>query len=295
MEHPIVFISYSHDDELHKEWVLKLATNLRYHGVDVILDQWDLKIGSDLRFFMEQGLSKARLVLCICSENYVKKVNAGQGGVGYEGMIMTQQLLNDVKSEHIIAIIRNNNSSQKVPLAFGSKLYIDFSDDDQYIVGYQKLLERIYGQDSKKKPSLGKNPFSKEIANKIDNKTRTETVKYHSPAMKGNVVFRFDNNDGVYTLGTGEYAFETKWSRSGNGSIYAYGSIGYKDGETEFPKIDELYKFDFSSHARTIYTGQIVIFKNTNGYFVAIKVGKVKSRNHGNSYDEMEFEYYIYS
>lgn len=50
IEHPKVFISYSHDSEEHKEWVLELATNLRKHGIDVILDQWELAVGKDLRF-----------------------------------------------------------------------------------------------------------------------------------------------------------------------------------------------------------------------------------------------------
>lgn len=147
MDNPTVFISYSHDDEKHKNWVLKLATDLRSHGVDAILDQWDLRLGADLRFFMENGLSASKLVLCICSETYVQKVNSGTGGAGYEGMIMSQPLLSNANSEFVISIVRNNSSAQKVPLAFGSKLYIDFSEDTQYVAKYMELLERIYGED----------------------------------------------------------------------------------------------------------------------------------------------------
>ena len=54
---PKVFVSYSHDNEEHKEWVLQLAIRLRSNGVDIILDRWNLKLGSDLAAFMEQGLS----------------------------------------------------------------------------------------------------------------------------------------------------------------------------------------------------------------------------------------------
>ena len=43
MDNPTVFISYSHDNEDHKSWVLKLASDLRSHGVNAILDQWDLR------------------------------------------------------------------------------------------------------------------------------------------------------------------------------------------------------------------------------------------------------------
>lgn len=83
-EHPKVFISYSHDSEEHKNWILKLATHLRDHGVDVILDQWNVRLGDDLPFFMEQGLSSSHLVLCICSDKYIEKANANKGGAGYE-------------------------------------------------------------------------------------------------------------------------------------------------------------------------------------------------------------------
>lgn len=294
MDNPTVFISYSHDDEQHEVWVLKLATDLRSHGVNAILDQWDLRLGSDLRFFMENGLSASNLVLCVCSETYVQKVNSGIGGAGYEGMIMSQSLLSNVNSEFVISIVRNNPSQQKVPLAFGSKLYIDFSDDTQYVTKYRELLERIYGEDSKKKPPLGENPFSPKLSEAIAVKTEIEKVLYHSPAMDGVVTFRYGNNNGLYTIGNGEYAFNTRWSRAGKNSIHAYGLIGYIPGETVIPGLDRLYNYDYSSKARTIKTGEIVIFQNLNHHFAAVKLGPVKNSNHGNLYDEMTFEYHIY-
>ncbi len=299
MSHPKVFISYSHDNAQHKAWVLKLATDLRSHGVNAILDQWDLRLGADLRVFMEQGLSSAHLVLCICSETYVKKVDSGKGGSGYEGMIMTQPLLSNANTEFIIPIVKNNPSSQKVPLALGSKYYIDFSDDAQYFSKYQELLSRIYDEDSKKKPPLGKNPFSDEISKEIAITTQIESISYHSPEMEGTVTFRFDNNNGIYTIGNGEYAFQTRWSRCGNGSIYAYGRQGRigiaAESEGAFPPaLTAIPKYNFSSETRTIITGQIVIWENCYRHFAAIKMGSVKSSLHGNAYDEMSFEYHIY-
>lgn len=295
MDNPTVFVSYSHDNEQHKAWVLKLATDLRSHGVNVIFDQWDLRLGSDLRFFMENGLSSANLVLCICTENYVQKVNSGFGGAGYEGMIMSQPLLSNANSEFVIPIVRNNPSPQKVPLTFGSKLYIDFSDDSQYIAKYQELLERIYGEDSKKKPPLGSNPFLAELSKRIAVKTEIEKVLYHSPELDGTVVFRFDNNNGIYTIGNGEYAFGTRWSRCGNNSIYAMGLVGFKPEVEDFPPgLHTIMSYDFSSATRRVETGQIVIFENLNRHFAAVKLGPVKRSSHNNPYDEMTFEYHIY-
>ena len=294
MDKPLVFISYSHDSDQHKAWVLKLATDLRHHGVDAILDQWDLRIGCDLRFFMENGLSESKLVLCICSEKYVQKVNSGDGGSGYEGMIMTQALLKNANIDFVIPVVRNNKTDEKVPLAFGSKLYIDFSDDEDYLEKYQELLERIYNEDTKKKPPLGGNPFAGDLSRQIELKTEIESVLYRSPSMDGTVTFRYDNNNGHFYIGNGEYEFDTCWSRAGNDSIHAYGLIGYKTGEKDFPKIEDLYNYDYSSSARTIRTGEIVIFRNMHRHFAAIRMGTVKSSGHGYPYDEMVFDYKIY-
>lgn len=293
MNNPKVFISYSQDNEEHKAWVLKLATNLRTHGVNAILDQWDLRLGNDLRFFMEQGLSSASLVLCVCSENYVNKVNNGNGGAGYEGMIMTQDLLSNANLDYIIPIIRNNSSNKKTPLAFGSRLYIDFTDDTEYFTNYQSLLERIYGEDITRKPPLGENPFDGSVARKISIKTEIENAQYISPSLSDKVVFRFDNNGGQYRLGTGKYSFDTRWSRAGNDSIHVYGKIGYKHDSFEYPTIDKIEEYNFSSGTRTIKKDSVFVVQNQHGHFCAIKLGKVKSSNHGFPYDEMEFEYLI--
>jgi hypothetical protein len=57
MKIPKVFISYSHDSQEHKKWVLDLATRLRNNGVDAIIDQWALRAGDDLPHFMETHLA----------------------------------------------------------------------------------------------------------------------------------------------------------------------------------------------------------------------------------------------
>ena len=67
---PHVFISYSHDNQAHKDWVRHLAEKLQRNGVETILDQWDLRLGGDLPSFMEQGLAKATRILAICTDTY---------------------------------------------------------------------------------------------------------------------------------------------------------------------------------------------------------------------------------
>jgi hypothetical protein len=294
MQNPTVFISYSHDSEQHKEWVKKLGADLMHHGVNVILDQWDLRIGADLRFFMEQGLNKSTLVLCICSSEYVRKSDLGKGGVGFESMIITSALLENANTDYIVPIIRNNSTNVKTPIALKSKLYIDFSNDQEYFSRYSDLIERIYEEDSKKKPILGDSPYSNKVVQQIELKKRLDSIQYYNSNMNDKVTFRNDNNNGIYVIGTGDYTFSTKWSRAGNNSIHVYGKIGFSPNTIDFPEFDNIVNFDFSSNHRTIKTGQVFVIQNDKGKFVSIKLGNVKSSNHGYAVDELEFDYLIY-
>ena len=143
--------------------------------------------------------------------------------------------------------------------------------------------------------SKTKKSSSNRNAQLIADKLKKDSLQYHSTDMQGNVVFRYDNNNGEYTLGQGDYTFLTKWSQSGNNSIHAYGKIGYLPNVTEMPDWNDIPKFDFSSRSRTVRKDQIVIFMNAQAQFVAIKMGNIKSSGHGYPYDEMEFEYRIYT
>lgn len=158
MSSPKVFISYSHDSQNHKKWVLDLATRLRNSGVDAIIDQWELSAGDDLPHFMETQLAIADRVIMVCSERYVEKANSGSGGVGYEKMIITSDLLSRIDSNKVIPIIKQG-ASKDVPTFLKSKLYIDFSKPDDYEFSFDNLVRTIHGSPLFKKPEIGNNPF----------------------------------------------------------------------------------------------------------------------------------------
>lgn len=160
MSAPNVFISYSHDSELHKEWVLKLASDLRTNGVDATLDRWDLIPGQDVSAFMQKGIVAADRVLLICSEDYVKKAEEGIGGVGYERLIITAEVVQSIDTKKFIPIVRNNKTAIKVPSFLGPRLYIDFSEDVSYRARHEELLRELLGVPTLIKPPLGPNPFS---------------------------------------------------------------------------------------------------------------------------------------
>lgn len=158
MKPPVVFISYSHDSQEHKHWVLNLATRLRRSGVDAILDQWDIGPGGDLPHFMEQSLAKAARVLMVCTERYVEKANAGVGGVGYEKMIVTADLLRQIGSNRVIPVLRQARTSQ-MPIFLTTKLYVNLSSDDQFESGMDDLLRELLGAPLFVKPPIGSEPI----------------------------------------------------------------------------------------------------------------------------------------
>lgn len=83
---PRVFVSYSWTSDEHVEWVVALCEKLRADGVDIILDQWDLKEGHDKFHFMERMVTDpaVKKVLVISDEIYADKADGRRGGVGTE-------------------------------------------------------------------------------------------------------------------------------------------------------------------------------------------------------------------
>ena len=292
------FISYSWDSEEHKTWVLKLASDLVRHGVDVILDQWNARLGDDLAFFMEQGLTSSSLVLCVCSEQYVAKANAGKGGVGYEKRIISADMISGDNKRFILPIIKNNPSGTKSPTFLSGLFYVDFDKNDYYD-NYRRLISRLYNEDTESKPELGNNPFDvSELSQQITAKLNLEENEFYNPAMSGTVSFDYKKHNGLFTIGSGEYEFVTKWSEAGADCIHCYKDcvfrIGYKAGSCDYPQLVEIVKeFDFSSRAKAIHVGEVVILENHNHRFAALKVLNIVTaeRDIGHL---LEFEYHIY-
>jgi len=121
---PRVFLSYTHEDSLHKEWLLKLATDLRTYGVDAILDRWECKYGSDIHLFMEQGIRESERVLLVCTPAYQKKEDTGAGGVGYERLVVTAEMAKNIQTEKFICVLRRGDENSAIPTFARSRLFI---------------------------------------------------------------------------------------------------------------------------------------------------------------------------
>lgn len=296
-ENKKAFISYAWDSEEHKQWVLKLASDLRSHGVDAILDQWDARLGNDLSFFMEQGLTTSHFVICICSDKYVEKANGGIGGAGYEKRILASGMISGKELQFILPVIKENKNGCKLPTFLSGLKYVDF-DNGSYYDCYIELLERIYDIDINKKPALGTNPFvSTDISDEITTKLNLDRIKFQSYDFEGKVSFDYKKNSGEYSIGEGDYMFNTKWSECGYQSIHCYRDLvyrlGYNPEYKEFPSLDQISDFDFSSRSKKVNVGEIVLLENQKHKFAALKITKIDVRREDINHT-LEFEYKIY-
>lgn len=156
---PRVFISYSWDSPEHRLWVAKLARDLYGFGVEVILDQWHASLGQDLGEFMRRSMLDSDRVLVICTETYVQKAQNQQGGVGYEQMLVTGEMMRDVGTTKFIPIVKQVSQQRILPSWLASRLYIDLSDGAAYHAAVEHLARTLHNI-SVPVPPLGQPPMA---------------------------------------------------------------------------------------------------------------------------------------
>ena len=66
-KHPVVFLSYARTNEEHIKKMRNFVSTLRKDGIDAKIDEWDLKVGNDLYYFMENSIKRE------ADEQYVEK------------------------------------------------------------------------------------------------------------------------------------------------------------------------------------------------------------------------------
>ncbi|MCU9959276.1 MULTISPECIES: toll/interleukin-1 receptor domain-containing protein [Bacillus] len=162
MQDVSVFISYSWTNDELVDWVREeLATRLSNDGIEVILDQWDLKEGQDVYLFMESMVNNSEInkVLVICDKGYKLKADSRQGGVGTETQIITPEIYKDAKQEKFIPVIfeRDEHGNDFIPTFMSGRKYIDLSGDLFY-ENYEQLLRIIYERPLHRKPKKGNPP-----------------------------------------------------------------------------------------------------------------------------------------
>lgn len=158
-----IFISYSWTTTNHEQRVLDIATELVDNGIDVVLDKWDLKEGEDADKFMERMVSDPTItkVLIICDKMYADKSDKRKGGAGTEAQIISRLVYeqND-ENKFVVAAFELNNENGKpyLPIYYGSRKYLDFTNESRYVEKFEELVRWIYDKPLYIKPKLGKTP-----------------------------------------------------------------------------------------------------------------------------------------
>ncbi|MBI5932387.1 MAG: toll/interleukin-1 receptor domain-containing protein [Chloroflexi bacterium] len=138
-----VFISYAWDSKEHKTWVRNLSTRLKNRGVDVTLDQWHLVPGDQIPEFMERAVRESDFVLIVCTQKYKERSDSRSGGVGYEGDVMTAEVLSSHNQRKFIPILRGASWKESAPTWLLGKYYIDLSSTPYSKDEYKKLLKAL--------------------------------------------------------------------------------------------------------------------------------------------------------
>ncbi|MFG1205126.1 toll/interleukin-1 receptor domain-containing protein [Xanthobacter aminoxidans] len=161
-DNPKLFISYSWTSPAHEDWVLTLAKELVSHGVDVIIDKWNLKPGYDANAFMESMVTDKAVnkVLIICDAKYAEKSDARAGGAGAEAQIITPQLYNRRDQDKFAAVVtqKNEDGAPFIPTYYKGRIFFDLSDDAKYAQEFERLIRWVWDKPADVRPVLGKMP-----------------------------------------------------------------------------------------------------------------------------------------
>ena len=147
-------------------------------------------------------------------------------------------------------------------------------------------------------PPIGKNPFEtiRELSN---HKFMPNSERYASPAPKGRVTFDYSNNNGRYCIGSGEYMFETRWSKSSDYNIQLINdpssirTVAIVRDMREISEISDGRAYDGSSRIRRPKIGEVAVLQNANGYWAAIKILRIRDDTRSDNRDEVTFDYII--
>ncbi|MGB3286516.1 toll/interleukin-1 receptor domain-containing protein [Mycolicibacter algericus] len=294
-------MSYSHDDDQHRDWVLQLSSRLRGNGVDVCLDRWDVALGGNLAHFMERTANDTYRVVAIVSETYSRKCNDRAGGAGVEAQMLSSRLFDKLDADDIIPIIRNNpKNPPELPAFLSGRLWLDFRDDTTQEAAYERLLRDIHGVAVDAAPPIGRNPFEGRTDTEASLAIRNSPGRWHNPAFQGDVKFPASQNSGNYRIGSGKSQFTLNIDWLGT-QVRAYRDAGdiahvavISRARERTKLLADVSQFDTSNRVVYAGTGDAFVLHNCNGFWALLYIDKLYTRaGQLNREDLVDFRYAI--
>ncbi|BDT73158.1 hypothetical protein os4_27060 [Comamonadaceae bacterium OS-4] len=152
-----VFISYSHDSELHMDRVRELSDRLRAEGVDCDIDQYHEAPPEGWPRWMAKKVRDSKFVLVVCSRPYQSRFEGleekGKGlGAKWEGSIIINELYEaEGSNTKFIPVIFDFADREFIPTPLRPTTYYNVGKQS----GFEDLYGRLTGQQKIKKPVLG--------------------------------------------------------------------------------------------------------------------------------------------
>lgn len=269
MEKYQVAVSFAGEQRVYVEQAVR---SLQSFGIPVFYDGDNqvLLWGKDgIEFFHQLFSAESSYVVMFISKEYVEKP-----WCRHERRSALSRALVE-KAEYVLPVRFDDTPVPGMP---SSVQYLDANKLTPYALATQIVQK------------LGINPFA----------TKASAVPPpHVTSTRGTITFAYSSYNGVYVLGKDPYLFETAWTKSSDISIIAYNDkpsihgIAIATGMAEIGEISDATLFDYTSRTRRPSIGQILVLKNTHGFYAAIKILAVSDNTRGADKDEMSFEYVI--
>lgn len=102
--------------------------------------------------------------------------------------------------------------------------------------------------------------------------------------MTGAVSFDYTNNSGHFTIDAADHQFTVGVATAGPGSIHLMKdpadirTVALAPGASTFVEVGDGTNYDGSSRHRTVKVGDAAVLQNQNGYWAALLVDQVKTR-----------------
>lgn len=115
----------------------------------------------------------------------------------------------------------------------------------------------------------------------------------------GETVFNYANHDGRYVIGSGQWEFETMWTKASDNEIHVYNDPASINGVAiavncgSISEVRNARNLNYTSRCRTAKLGDVVVLRNANGFYAAVQVLSIKDDSRGDDVDELCIRYAI--
>ena len=264
-----IALSFAGEDRTYVEMVARF---LQSHGVSFFYDDYnDVNLwGKDLYAHLVEVYSKAeRYVIMFISRHYAEKVWTNHERRAAQSRAVTE------KGEYIL------------PVRF----------DDTAVEG---LLPTVSYLDARRiSPEVLASKVLEKLGRPIILSKANALPPPHSPALCGDVAFDYSSHDGRFEFGHGDLAFESRWTRASNRSIYCYNDapsirgVAVAPVGADFKALGDVSTLDFTSRTRCPAVGQFVVLQNTKGFFALLRIESIGDMTRRDRSDELRLRYWI--